>query len=146
MLGLAGGSELGASRRGLRNCLRCGPNHTSDNVSHGPATVGAKDFDSDDVRSFGNPISAGGNSTGTMSSVAVTVLINVIGRDSLAPRGTAFELLVVDVDAGVDNIDIDTFTSIRIVNILRERTKTELRSVADAGKTLILTCRQIGCA
>jgi hypothetical protein len=74
-----------------------------------------------------------------MSSMAVTVLIDVVGRDSLAPGCTTLELNVSDVDASIDNIDIDTVTTVRIVNILSEGAESELRSVTDARKTLIST-------
>ena len=47
-----------------------------------------------------------------MGSMAITVLIDIIGRDGLAPRSTALELFVFDVDASIDNIDIDAFTTI----------------------------------
>ena len=76
-----------------------------------------------------------------MGSVAVTVLVDIVGRDGFAPRSTAPELNVVDIDTSIDDIYIDTFTTIRIVNILGEGTETELRSVTDTRKTLILTCR-----
>ena len=74
-----------------------------------------------------------------MGSMAVTVLIDVVGRDSLAPGCTTLELNVPDVDASIDNIDIDAVTTVRIVNILSEGAESELRSVTDARKTLIST-------
>jgi hypothetical protein len=71
-----------------------------------------------------------------MGSMAVTILVNIIGRDCLAPGSTALELLMFDVDASIDNIDIDTFTTIRVVNILGKSRKAELLSMADTRKTL----------
>jgi hypothetical protein len=68
--------------------------------------------------------------------MAITVFIDVIDRDGLSPGSTALELDVLGIDAGVNNIYIDTVTTVRIVNIPGEGTKTELLSVADTRKTL----------
>jgi hypothetical protein len=78
-----------------------------------------------------------------MGSVTVTILIDVIGRNCLAPGSTALELDVMDVDAGIDNIDIDTFTTVRIVDILCKSGETKLLLVTDTRKTLIWDCQLV---
>jgi hypothetical protein len=72
-----------------------------------------------------------------MGSVTVTILIDVIGRNCFAPGSTALELDVLDVDPGIDNIDIDTFTTIRVIDILCKSAETKLSSVTDTRKALI---------
>lgn len=69
--------------------------------------------------------------------MTVAILILVILRDGLSPRGTSFKLDVVDIDSCVDDVDINTTTSNFVVGVLVESAEAELIPVADTGKTLI---------
>ena len=71
-----------------------------------------------------------------MSTVTVTVLVNVVLGDGLAPRSTALELDVLGVDASVDDVHIDARAAIRVVLVLGERAERKLRAVAYTRKTL----------
>ena len=71
-----------------------------------------------------------------MGSVAIVVFVKVIQGDSLAPRCTSLELLVVDVDASVNDVDINTLTAIMIIFILGESAEGELWAVANTRETL----------
>ena len=68
--------------------------------------------------------------------MTVAVLINVVLRDGLAPGRAALELDVLGVDTGVNDVDINARTAIRVVLVLGEGTERELRAVADARKAL----------
>ena len=43
--------------------------------------------------------------------MTISVLVDVILRDSLAPGGVTLELNVIDVDAGVDDVNVDTLAA-----------------------------------
>ncbi len=75
-----------------------------------------------------------------MGSVTIVVLVDVILGNRLAPRRTAFELLVMNIDTSVNNVDIDTLARIDIILILGKGSKGEFGSVANACETLIITC------
>jgi hypothetical protein len=68
--------------------------------------------------------------------MAIVIFINVVRRDSLAPRCTPFEFLVVNMDTSVNDIDIDTLAAVSVILILGESTKRKPRAVADACETL----------
>lgn len=68
--------------------------------------------------------------------MTVAVLINVVLRDGLAPGRAALELDVLGVNTGVDDVDINARTAVRVVLVLGESTERELRAVADARKAL----------
>ena len=68
--------------------------------------------------------------------MTVTVLINIVLRDGLAPGRAALELDVLGVNTGVDDVDINARTAVRVVLVLGESTERELRAVADARKAL----------
>lgn len=71
-----------------------------------------------------------------MGSVAIVVIVNVIQRNGLAPRCTSFELFVLDIDTGVNDVDIDAFATGALIFVLIESAERELRAVADARETL----------
>jgi hypothetical protein len=75
-----------------------------------------------------------------VGSVTIVVDVDIILRNRLAPRGTIFELFVVDIDTSVNDVDIDTLARIGMIFILGEGPKGELWPVADASETLIKTC------
>jgi hypothetical protein len=68
--------------------------------------------------------------------MAIVVFVNVIPRDSLAPRCTSFELLVADMDTSVDDVDINTLATIGVIFVLAESAKGEFGAMADACQTL----------
>jgi hypothetical protein len=51
-------------------------------------------------------------------AVAVSVLIHIVLWDGFAPRCTKLKFDVVDVDASVDNVDVDTIASYIVVFVL----------------------------
>lgn len=71
-----------------------------------------------------------------MSSMTVTVFVHIIGRYGLAPDRTALKLFMINVDTSVDNIYVDAFTTIPVVEILGKSAKGKPRPVAYASKTL----------
>jgi hypothetical protein len=75
-----------------------------------------------------------------VGSVTIVVLVDIIPGNCLAPRCTAFELVVINMDTSVNDVDIDTLAAIGIILILGEGSKGELGPVADACETLIVAC------
>jgi hypothetical protein len=52
--------------------------------------------------------------------VSVSIFISIVGWNGLAPVCSAFEVNVIDVGSRVNNVDIDTLTSISGVEVLVE--------------------------
>jgi len=48
-----------------------------------------------------------------MGSVTISVFVNIILRDGLAPRSPTLELDVVDVDICIDDVAVNTLTAAR---------------------------------
>jgi len=119
LLEMAGGSKL----------------DTLDNVGHGSGAVRSEDLDSIDVGLLGNTVLLTGDSTGAVSTVTVAILISIAGRNGLAPFGTTLKVNVVDVGTSVDDVGINTFTTIGRVEVLVEGTEVEGVTVGDTGKT-----------
>ena len=69
--------------------------------------------------------------------MTIVVLVDIILGNRLAPRRTIFKLVVVNIDTGVNDVDIDTLARIGIILILGEGSKGELGPVADACEPLI---------
>ena len=84
---LPGGSILGLSSGELVSSLLSSP-----------TPVGAQDLNSNEIDSLGNTVLARTDGTGAVGPVTIAVVVDVILRDGLVPRGTAFELGVVEVD------------------------------------------------
>jgi hypothetical protein len=120
MLCLPGGSVFGLGNGKLVSSVISSPQDTGNNVAHSAASVGTQDLD--------------GNSA--VGSVTIAVLVDVILRDDLAPGGAALKLDVVDVDTGIDDVHVDTFTVGRVVIVESESSETEFRAVRDTRKTL----------
>lgn len=112
------------------------PLNTRDDVAHRAATVRSEDLDGDNVRSLSDTIFGGSDGTRAVSTVTVAVLIDIILRDGLSPASASLELDVIDVDTGVDDIYVDTFTSALVVDVASECTKAEFVPVTNTGKTL----------
>ena len=70
-----------------------------------------------------------GNGASAMCAVAVVVLVNVVLRNGLAPGGTTAERLMMNVDTGVDDIDVDILNVGNVgfpVEVLGEGAEAEL--------------------
>lgn len=119
LLEMAGGSEL----------------DTLDNVGHGSGAVRSEDLDSINAGLLGNTVLLTGDGAGAVSTVAVAILISIARGNGLAPVGTTLKVDVLDVGTSVNNVGIDTLTTIRGVEVLVEATKVEGVTVGDTGKT-----------
>jgi hypothetical protein len=70
-----------------------------------------------------------------VGAVTVAILISVAVGDGLAPVGAALEVNVLVVCAGVDDVDINTLTTVGRVEVLVPGTKAQRVAVRDTGKT-----------
>lgn len=138
MLGLTSGSKLGTSSSELLSSRTSCPCNSRDNVRHGTTAIGTEHLDGDDICFLGDTILARGNGTSAVRTVAIAILIDVVGRDSLTPGSTALEFGVDDVDTSVNDVDVNTLTTCCLVLILGESAEGQLRPVADTGETLVL--------
>lgn len=136
VLGLASGSKLLTSSFELGLCGLGSKVNTSNNVAHGTTSVATEDLDSDDMCSLGNTVLGRSNGTRAVSTVTVAVLINVIQRNGLSPGSPTLELLVADVDAGVDDVDINTLTALLVEKVPGEGRESKLLTMAYTSQTL----------
>lgn len=120
------GLALGVHPGGILDAL--------EDVGHGPGAVGAEDLDGEEVGVLGDTVVGGGDGAGAVSAVAVAVDVLVVQRDGLAPGGAAAELLVVDVDARVDDVGVDAGTGVVVVQVLVEVAEVEGLAVGDTGE------------
>jgi hypothetical protein len=114
-----GGRALEAllSLLGLLSVCIGSPFDTLDNICHGSRAIGSEDLNSVDVGLLGNTILLSSDSTGAVSSVSVSILIGIVGRDSLAPVRSALEINVLIVGSSVNNIDINTLSTISGIQV-----------------------------
>lgn len=68
--------------------------------------------------------------------MTIVVDILVVLGNGLAPLGTALELVVINVDTGVNDVNINTLAAGRLILVLGEGAEAQLGAVADAGETL----------
>jgi hypothetical protein len=106
-----------------------GPLYTADDVGHASAAVGPEDLYRDDMCTLSNTILAGGDGASAVRSMAISVFVHVVERNGLAPRGTTLEFHMMDVNAGVNDIDVDTVASIGIVFVFGECRNGQLGTV-----------------
>lgn len=132
----AGSLELSESSGSLLHSGIGSENNTGDDIGHGAGAVGTEDLDSDDVSCLSNSVLPGSDGTGTVSTVTVVVLINIVLWDGLAPGRTTLELSMVDVDTGVDDVDVDALTTVGGVLVASESTESKPGAVADTCETL----------
>lgn len=95
-----------------------GPFNTLDDIRHATATVASENLDGCDIGLLGNTELGAGNGTRAVSSVTVAILISIALRNGLAPFSTTFEIDVLNVGTGIDNVGVDTLTGICGVNVL----------------------------
>ena len=117
--------------------LDCSPFHTADDIRHRATAVGAEYLDGDETSFLGHTILAGGNDAGAVGAVAIVVIVVFVLWDRLAPNRTALEFDVVNVDASVDDIDVNTFATSAVIDVLGESVEGEFRSVTDTRKSLM---------
>jgi hypothetical protein len=116
--------------------MACGSElDTLDDVGHGSGAVRSKDLDGVDMGLLGNTVLLAGDGTGAMSSVTVAILISIASGDGLTPLGSALEVDVVGVGTGINDIGIDTLTTILGVEVLVEGTEVQRLSVRNTSKT-----------
>jgi hypothetical protein len=127
--------EFLVTRLGLLDVSLGSPLNTLDNIGHGARAVRAEDLDSVDVGLLGNTVLLAGNSTRAVGSVAVSILIGIALRDSLAPVGTTLKVSVLNVGTSVNHVGINTLTAILGIEVLVEGTEGEALTMRDTGKT-----------
>ena len=71
-----------------------------------------------------------------MGSVAISVFVDIVLGDGLAPGGSTLELDVVDVDTRIDDVDVNTLTTGRVVLVESESPETKSLTVRDTRETL----------
>jgi hypothetical protein len=118
VVGPTGSSVLLLSSFILLDSFGSSPRYPTNDVGHGTTAVGAQYFDGDKVGVLANTVLARIDRPSTVSAVAVSVLIRVILWDGFAPRCTKLKFDVVDVDASVDNVDVDTSASYIVIYVL----------------------------
>lgn len=107
---------------------------TLDDIGHGAGAVGAEDLDSNDVCLLGDTILLASDGARAVGAVSISILVLVAVGDGGAPGGTALEINVLNVGAGIDDIDVDTFTTISVVEVLVEGAEGEAVTVRDTGE------------
>jgi len=112
-----------------------GPLNTLDDVGHGARAVGAEDLDGVDVGLLGDTILLTSDGTRAVGAVTVAILISIAVRDGLAPVSTALEVDVLVVGTGVDDVDVDTLTTVGRVEVLVPRAEAQRVAVRDTGET-----------
>lgn len=103
--------------------------NTLDDVGHGARAVGAEDLDGLDVSLLGDTVLLAGDSARAVCSVSVAILICITLRDGLAPRRATLEVDVVDVGAGVNDVDINTLATVLGVEVLVEGAEAQAVTV-----------------
>ena len=108
---------------------------TLDDIGHGAGAVGAKDLDSVYVGLLGNTVALASDGTRAVSAVAVAILIGIAVGDGLAPVCATLEVDVLGVGASVDDVDVDTLTTIGGIEVLVPGAEAQRIAVRDTGKT-----------
>jgi len=127
--------ELLVALLGLLDVSLGRPFNTLDDIGHSTRAVRAKNLDSVNVGLLGNTELLAGNSTRAVSSVTVSILIGITLGDGLAPVSTALEVNVLGVGASINNVGIDTLTTLLGIQVLVEVAEGEAFPVRDTGKT-----------
>lgn len=106
-----------------------------DDIGHGAGSVGSEHLDGVDVGLLGDTVLLTSNGTRAVSAVAIAVLVLVAGRDGLSPLGTTLEVDVLNVGTSVNDVGINTLTTLSGVEVLVEGAEVEGISVRDTSKT-----------
>lgn len=115
----------------LCGSLLSSPRNTTNNVGHRTRPRVAEDLDSDEVGRLCDTVLPRSDGTGTVGAVPVTVKVVGAGSHGLAPLGAPLKLDVVDVDAGIDDVDVDSFAIVVLVLVL----------AAENGRRRCMTCQ-----
>lgn len=113
------------------------PFNTLDNVGHAAASVASENLDGLDMGLLCNTEFLACNRARAVSSVAVAIFVGIALRDGLAPGGAAFEVDVVDVGTGIDDIGSYTLTAIGRVEVLGSLLVRQDRQVRYDRQTLL---------
>ena len=109
--------------------------NTLDDIGHGARSVGSEDLNGVDAGLLGNTVLLTTDSAGAVSAVTIAILIGIAIRDGRTPFGSALEVDVIDVGTSVNDVGIDTLTTILGVEVLVEGTEVQSISVGDTGET-----------
>jgi hypothetical protein len=108
---------------------------TLDDVGHGARAVGAEHLDGVDVRLLGDTVLLTSNSAGAVGAVAVAILVGIAVGDGLAPLGTTLKVDVLSVCASVDDVNVNTLTTVGGVEVLVPGAEAQGVAVRDTSKT-----------
>eukprot|EP00128_Syssomonas_multiformis_P004250 Colp12_sorted_trinity150504_noHs@22417 len=93
-----------------------GPLDTLNNPVNGARATSVEDLDGNSVSLLGNTV--GGAEDGASAVGAVAVVVSGCAASGVnAPGGTALDLVVLEVDASVDHINVDTLASVVGVDV-----------------------------
>jgi hypothetical protein len=84
---------------------------------------------------LGNTVLLATNSARAVGTMAIAILVLVTRGNGLAPVCAALKVDVLDIGAGVNDVDIYTLTTIGSVQVLVVGAKRQARSVRNAGQT-----------
>lgn len=135
-----------SGRDGLRVSLS-GVLDALDDIGHSTRAVGAEDLDGVYVCLLGNTVLLAGNGTRAVSAMAVAILVGIAARDGLSPLGTALEVDVLNVCAGIDDVNVNTLTTVGSVQVLVVGAEAQGVAVRDTGQTpggVLLDLRLVG--
>lgn len=136
MISLTSGSEFSTGGCGFELSLLRSPRDTGNDIGHGSTAIGAENLDGNEVCLLGDTILARSNGTGTVRTVTVAVLIFIVGWDGFPPGGATLEFFVVDVDTGIDDVNVNTLATVYIIYIAREIAEGKFAPVANTSETL----------
>jgi hypothetical protein len=108
---------------------------TLDDIGHGAGAVGTKNLDSVYVGLLGNTVALASDGTRAVSAVAVAILIGIAVGDGLAPVCATLKVDVLGVGASVDDVDVDTLTTVGGIEVLVPGAEAQRIAVRDTGKT-----------
>jgi hypothetical protein len=87
------------------------------------------------VRLLGDTVLLTSNSAGAVGAVAVAILVGIAVGDGLAPLGTTLKVDVLSVCASVDDVNVNTLTTVGGVEVLVPGAEAQGVAVRDTSKT-----------
>lgn len=108
---------------------------TRNDIRHGARAARPEDLDSIEVGLLGNTVLLTSHGSGAVSSVTIAIEIFIVGRDCLAPSGTALEVNVVNVDTRVNGVGVNALTPLGGIQVLVEVTEGQAITVRDTSQT-----------
>lgn len=107
---------------------------TSNDIRHCATTIGAENLDCIDVGLLRNTVLLSGDGSRAVCAVAVTILVSITVGDGLAPVSAALEVNVLSVGAGVNDIGVDTLTTVLGIEVFVEGTERKGVAVGDTSQ------------